>query len=108
MTPPPPPPGPSPEEIAAQKKLLDDMENESDHMDSRAAAVESSLEALEQQQHQSGFGLRGDIVASRANMRNDMAKAKEALQGLDTDRARKYLDMANREIEKLEAFLGRR
>jgi len=106
--PPPPPPGPSPEEIAAQKKLLDDMENESDHLDSRAAAVESSLAALEQQQNQSGFGLRGDIVASRANMRNDMAKAKEALQGLDTDRARKYLDMANHEIEKLEAFLGRR
>ena len=106
--PPPPPPGPSPEEIAAQKKLLDEMENESDHLDSRAAAVESSLEALEQQQHQSGFGLRGDIVASRANMRNDMAKAKEALQGLDTDRARKYLDMANHEVEKLEAFLGRR
>jgi serine/threonine-protein kinase len=106
--PPPPPPGPSPEEIAAQKKLLDDLENESDHLDSRAAAIESSLDALEQQQHQSGFGLRGDIVSARANMRNDMAKAKEALQGLDTDRARKYLDMANREVEKLEAFLGRR
>ena len=106
--PPPPPPGPSPEEIAAQKKLLDDMENESDHLDSRAAAVESSLAALEQQQNQSGFGLRGDIVASRANMRNDLAKAKDALQGLDTDRAKKYLDMADHEIEKLEAFLGRR
>ena len=108
MEPPPPPPGPSPEEIAAQKKLLDDMENESDHLDSRAAAIESSLEALEQQQRQSGFGLRGDIVTARANMRTDMAKAKDALQGLDTDRARKYLDMANHEIEKLETFLGRR
>ncbi len=105
---PPPPPGPSPEEIAAQKKLMDDMENELDHLDSRAAAVESSLEALEQQQRQSGYGLRGDMVSARANMRTDMSKAKDALQGADTDRARKYLDMASHEIEKLEAFVGRR
>jgi len=108
MTPPPPPPGPSPEEIAAQKKLMDDMENEMDHLDSRAAAVESSLSALEQQQRQSGYGLRGDMVAARANMQTDLSKAKDALQSADTDRARKYLDMANHEIQKLEAFVGRR
>ena len=37
------PTGPTPEEIAAQKKLMDDMENESDKLDSRAAAVEGSV-----------------------------------------------------------------
>ena len=105
---PPPPPGPSPEEIAAQKKLLDDMENELDHLDSRAAAVESTLSALEQQQRQSGYGLRGDMVAARASMQTDLAKAKDALQSADTDRARRYLNMANSEIQKLEAFAGRR
>jgi len=66
------------------------------------------LRALEQQEHQSGFGLRGDIVASRSNMRTNLAKAKQALEGSDTDRARKYLDQANHEVENLEAFLGRR
>jgi eukaryotic-like serine/threonine-protein kinase len=100
--------GPTPEEIAAQKKLMDDMEHESDQLDSRAAAVESSVGTLEQQMHQSGLGLRGDIVESRANLRNDMAKAKQALDTMDTDRARKFLDMANRELDKLEAFVGRR
>jgi len=103
-----PPPGPSPEEIAAQKKLLDDLETEDDQLDSRAAAAESSLDALEQQMHQSGLGMRGDIVAARSNMRTDLAKAKQALDSADTDRARKYLDQANHELEKLEAFLGRR
>jgi len=49
----------------AQKKLLDDMETESDHLESRAAAVESSLDTLEQQMHRDGLGLRGDMVASR-------------------------------------------
>jgi serine/threonine-protein kinase len=100
--------GPSPEEIAAQKKLMDDMERQADQLDSRAAAVESSLGALEQQMHQSGLGLRGDIVESRANLRNDMAKAKQALDGMDTDRAQRFLSQADHELDKLEAFVGRR
>jgi eukaryotic-like serine/threonine-protein kinase len=91
-----------------QRKLLDEMEIENDHLESRAAAVESSLEGLEAQMHQSGLGLRGDMVSARASMRTDMAKAKQALDGSDTDRARRYLDQANAEISKLEAFLGRR
>jgi serine/threonine-protein kinase len=108
------PPGPSPEELAAQaaleqqKKLLDAMEIEDDHLESRAGAVESSLDALEQQMHQSGLGLRGDMVSARASMRSDMSKAKQALDNSDTDRARRYLDQANAEISKLEGFLGRR
>ena len=92
----------------ARKKLLDDMEAESDHLDSRAAAVESSLDTLEQQMHSQGLGLRGDMVAARGNMRNDMAKAKQAMDTGDTDRARHFLDLAHHEVEKLEAFLGHR
>ena len=94
--------------LEQQKKLLDEMEIENDHLESRAAAVESSLEALEAQMHQSGLGLRGDMVSARASMRTDMAKAKQALDDSDTDRARRYLDQANAEISKLEGFLGRR
>jgi eukaryotic-like serine/threonine-protein kinase len=95
-------------EAAAQKKLLDEMEAESDQLDGRAAAVESSLDTLEQQMRQSGVGLRGDMAAARSNLRNDMTKAKQALDAADTERARRYLDLAQREVEKLETFLGRR
>jgi uncharacterized protein (DUF3084 family) len=112
---PPVPAGPSPQEIAAQqqaelehKKLLDEMETEVDQLDARAASVEASVDTLEQQMHQQGLGMRGDIVASRANMRTDMAKAKRAMDAGDTERGRKFLDMAHRELEKLEAFMGRR
>jgi len=108
-------PGPSAAEIEAQqqaaleqKKLLDGMETEVDQLDGRAASVESSLNALEQQMHQGGVGLRGDMVAARSNMRTDLAKAKQAMDSADTERARHYLDLAHREVEKLEAFLGRR
>ena len=41
-------------------------------------------------------------------MRTDIAKAKQALESSDTERARRYMDMAHRELEHLEAFLGRR
>jgi serine/threonine protein kinase len=98
----------SPEEIAAQKKLLEDMQTEYEQLDSRAQAVESSVGTLEQQMQQSGLGLRGDIVASRASLRTALGNAKQALQGADTDHARHYLDQAQREMEKLESFLGRR
>jgi eukaryotic-like serine/threonine-protein kinase len=108
-------PGPSAADIQAQqqaaleqKKLLDAMETEVDQLDGRAASVESSLDALEQQMHQSGLGLRGDMVAARSNMRTDIAKAKQALDSSDTERARHYLDLAHHEVEKLEAFLGHR
>ncbi len=109
------PSGPSAEEIQAQqqaelehRRLLDAMETEIDQLDSRAASVESSLDALEQQMHQSGLGLRGDMVAARGNMRTDLAKAHQAMEANDTERARRYLDMAHHEVEKLEAFMGRR
>ena len=91
-----------------QKRLLDEMEKEVDHLDGRAASVESSLDTLEQEMHRDGLGLRGDMVAARSNMRTDIAKAKQAMDSGDTERARHYLDLAHREVEKLEAFLGHR
>jgi hypothetical protein len=101
------PNGPTPEEIAARNKLMDDLEKQFDQLDSRAAAVESSLSGMEQSMRQSGLGLRGDIVASRASMRNDLNKAKQALDGTDTDRAQRFMDSASHELDKLEAFVGR-
>jgi serine/threonine-protein kinase len=91
-----------------QKKLFDSMETEVDQLDSRAATAESSIGTLEQQLHRDGLGLRGDVVASRNSMRTDLAKAKQAMEASDTERARRYIDMAHHELEHLETFLGRR
>jgi len=41
-------------------------------------------------------------------MKTDLAKAKQAMDSADTDRARHYLYLAHHEVEKLEAFLGHR
>jgi serine/threonine-protein kinase len=111
----PPAPAPSEADIQAQqqaaleqKRLLDSLETELDQLHGRAATVESSLGALEQQLHSSGLGLRGDMVAARSNMRNDLDKAGQAVNSGDTERARHFIDLAHREMEKLEAFLGHR
>lgn len=101
--PPQPPPPP-----AVDPKVLRDLETEQEQLYSRAAAVESSLDTLEHQMQQSGLGLRGDMVAARNSMRNDLQQAKQAIGGQDIDHARHYLDLAQREVEKLETFLGRR
>jgi len=94
--------------VVDMKKVMDDLEKESDQLNSRAAAVESSLDGLEQQMHSQGLGLRGDMVAARANLRNDLAKAKQAMESGDTERTQHFLDLAHREVEKLETFLGHR
>jgi serine/threonine protein kinase len=98
---PPPPP-------AVDMKVLHDLETENDQLDSRAAAVEGSLDTLEHQMQQSGLGLRGDMVAARNSMRVDLQRAKQAIENQDTDSARTYLDRAHKDVEKLEGFLGRR
>ena len=101
--PPQPPPAP-----AVDPKLLRDLETEQEQLYSRAAAVEGSLDTLEHQMQQSGLGLRGDMVAARNSMRNDLQQAKQAIDGQDTNRARHYLDLTHKDVEKLEGFLGRR
>jgi predicted Ser/Thr protein kinase len=97
-----PPPAPT-----VDPKVMQDLESQNDQLDSRAAAVEASLDTLERQMQQSGLGLRGDMVAARNSMRVNLQKAKQALDNTDPESARHYLELASKNIEKLEAFLGR-
>jgi serine/threonine protein kinase len=95
-----PPPGPDPAEVA-------EVEQQLDHLGSREASLNVSLDNLQQQQNSQGLGLRGDMVEARASMTNYLNKAQAAVQAQDVERARKYLRLAEAEVEKLEKFLGR-
>jgi hypothetical protein len=86
---------------------LDELEHEVDQLSSRAAAVDASLDHLQQQQSNAGYGLRGDIVAKRASMNTNVSKAESALQQGDIQRAKRYQNMAQADVEALEHFLGR-
>ena len=74
---------------------------------SRAGAVSSSLESLQQQQQRSGFNLRGDISSSWKRMEHYMDQVEAALAAKDPDAAKENMESAEREITTLEKFLGR-
>jgi hypothetical protein len=85
---------------------LDQLETEVDQLSNRAAAVNSSLDRLQEQQGAAGFGLRGDMVARQASMKTNLSKAEDAIQQKDAVRAKKFADLTEREVEALERFLG--
>jgi len=94
-------------EEAAAAKELEELDDRMTPLQSRAVAVKDSIDHFRQQQESSGFSLRQDISASASNMQQYMSKAEAALNSKNPEAAKKYMDLAEREIEKLEKFLGR-
>jgi serine/threonine protein kinase len=92
---------------AEEAAAADEVEKRYDDIDSRSSAVSQSLDTLQKQQAASGYGLRGDIVSAQQRMKTDISKAQFAMQKQDTKNAKKYLDMAEAELQTLEKFLGR-
>ena len=76
-------------------------------MAGRAAALHGSLDNLQRQQNAAGLGLRGDMAAARESMDYLLDEAKAALRAHDADGTKRNLDLAEKQVEKLERFLGR-
>jgi serine/threonine-protein kinase len=96
-----------PAEDPAKKRLLAELERRLDQLSSRAAAVNGSLDRLQQQQAAAGYGLRGDMVAKQATMQANLSRAQNALARGDAARAGRYVEQASADVEALEHFLGR-
>lgn len=86
---------------------LDELDRQLDQLSSRETAISASLDALSREQNAQGMHLRGDMVEAQARMRAYIGKAQAAIQAQDAKSARKYLDLAEPEVERLEKFLGR-
>jgi serine/threonine protein kinase len=97
----------SPQVTSSSDVKLEEVEHQADQLNSRASAVSQSIELLRRQQNAQGYGMRGDIVSSEQRMQTDLSKAETALQQQNATTAKKYLDMAEVEVERLEKFLGR-
>lgn len=87
--------------------LLDELETQVDQLTSRALSVDTGLETLRQQQRRAGYDLRGDITAKQEAMKNNLAKARQALEKNDVARGKKFADMTETVLGQLEKFLGR-
>jgi hypothetical protein len=65
------------------------------------------VEALRRQQVAAGYNLRGDMASAEERMQLYLSKGNDKLKAQDLVGAKKYFDMAETEIEKLEKFMGR-
>jgi eukaryotic-like serine/threonine-protein kinase len=86
---------------------LEALEQQADQLSSQANSVNDSLDNLRRQQSAQGLGLRGDIASAQELMKTHMAKAQAALQNGDAAGARKYLELAEGDVARLDKFLGR-
>jgi serine/threonine protein kinase len=91
---------------AEEAAAAEEAEKRYDDIDSRSGAVSATLETLQKQQAAAGYGLRGDIVSAQQRMKTNLSKAQFSMQKQDTKSAKKYLDMAEAELQTIEKFLG--
>jgi hypothetical protein len=72
----------------------------------RAGTVKASLDTLRSAQARSGLGLRADMAASAQRMEYFLDETEAALKRGDAPAAQRNLDLAEKEVSKLEKFLG--
>ena len=73
----------------------------------RASTAKESVESLRRQQQSQGLNLRPDIGAALNRMEQYMNRADAALAARDPDAAARNMELAEREVDKLDKFLGR-
>ena len=72
----------------------------------RAETESSNVENLRKQMESGGNSLRSDVAASQSRMKTYMHKFDAALNAGDAEAARKFMGMAEHEVEFLESFFG--
>ena len=93
-------PRPSPAELQAIRERLVKVQ-------SRAVAARASLDALRSSQAASGLGLRGDMVEAAALLASYLEGGRSALTAGDADSAKDLTEKSERQLERIENFLGR-
>jgi serine/threonine-protein kinase len=112
VSPPPAPPQQAPQTPAAsaadaaKAEQLEKIREQGSLLNIRAGTVKSSLDALRKAQARSGLGLRADMAASAQRMEYLLNESEAALQRGDAAAAQRNLDLAEKEVSKLEKFLG--
>jgi serine/threonine-protein kinase len=90
----------------AKAEQLEKLREQGSLLSIRVSTVKSSLDSLRAAQARSGLGLRADMAASAQRMDYLMNEADLALQRGDAAAGQRNLDLAEKEVSKLEKFLG--
>ena len=73
----------------------------------RLTSAKGAIDNMRRVQAQSGLGMRQDVLTALQRAEFYMDEAEAALKSGDPAAMRKALDSAEREIERLDTFLGR-
>jgi hypothetical protein len=92
--------------LPADADQLEELEKQADQLSSQATSVNESLDSLRRQQSAQGLSLRSDIASAQELMKTHLAKAQTALQNRDVVNAKKYLDLAEGDVTRIDKFLG--
>ena len=84
------------------QKQLDDLRHRQSLMNVRAETVKEAVERLKSQMGASGMGPNGEVTSGARRMQLLLDQATAQIKEGAADEAKKNLDMAEREIEKLE------
>jgi serine/threonine-protein kinase len=76
-------------------------------MAARATTARNSLQTLQRTQAQSGLNLRADITEAASLTASFLEGATSALNAGEAAAARDFIEKAERQVEKIEKFLGR-
>jgi serine/threonine-protein kinase len=96
-----------PADAATQSNVLDELREQLMLLGIRATAVKQSVESIRQQQARMGLGLRQDMAAGLQRMEYQLDETEAALKRGDAASAKRSLGAAEREVSKLEGFMGR-
>ena len=91
---------------AASAQELAELTDQHDKLAVRAQSENDSVENLRKQMAASGNNLRSDISSSQSRMKMYMEKSETALNAGDPVAAKKYMSLAEHEVETLEKFFG--
>jgi septation ring formation regulator EzrA len=97
---------PQPASNPANAQELEELSDLHTKLAVRAQTANDSVENLRRQMAASGNNLRADISASQMRMKSYMDKFDAAMNSGDPAAAKKYMALAEREVESLEKFFG--
>jgi serine/threonine-protein kinase len=100
---------PAPQQPGAQPNAAELREHRQALMllGTRARAVNTSIQTMRSEQARMGLNMRADVTTAQQRMEFHLDEAESALKERDADGAKKSLEAAERELERLEKLLGR-
>jgi serine/threonine protein kinase len=103
----PPPVAQQPPPRPVNNAALDQVREHANMISIRVSTIRAAFQNFQRQQAAQGLSPRSDMVGADQRLGYQLDQAEAAMQSGDAEGARKRLDAAERDLERLEKFLGK-